>query len=161
MNCSMTIPAHTFSVFADWTLDINWLTFIVGFGLVKLLAFLIIVVPLLLLLWNFFCTSRNPGTTAAKAVMPNGGRIDNQLGLVYDTAPDDADDLKEINGVAAVLEGKLHDFGVYTFRQVALWSDAMATEFGERLAFADRVFRDQWREQCAELHRKKYGSDPA
>jgi predicted flap endonuclease-1-like 5' DNA nuclease len=155
----MTTLAPTFFALGDWTLDINWLTLIVGVGLIKLLAFIVIVVPLLLLLWNYFHSSQEPGT--ASTGTPKGARIDDQLGLVYDAAPDDADDLKEISGVAGVLEGKLHNFGVYTFRQVALWSDAMATEFGERLAFADRVFRDQWREQCAELHRKKYGSDPA
>lgn len=165
----MTTSVLPLLAFGDWTLDINWCTAIVSLVLAKTLIFTVILFPILMLLWIFLreqywpkAVGVAPGTAIRTAASNSGGaRVDDSLGLVYDAKPDQIDDLKEIAGVAGVLEGKLHAFGVYTYRQIALWSDDVAREFGERLAFSDRVFRDRWREQCADLHRRKYGSDPS
>ncbi|MEM0895980.1 MAG: hypothetical protein AAGJ79_03765 [Verrucomicrobiota bacterium] len=92
-----------------------------------------------------------------KATAPKGAKIDPTLGLVYKKKPKEVDDLQEISGVGPVLEKKLHKVGIYTFAQVAKWSDKMVREFSEKLSFRDRIRRDNWRKQAAKLHKKKYG----
>ena len=62
------------------------------------------------------------------------------------------DDLKRIRGVGPKLEDMLHDLGVYTFAQMAAWSEAEIDSVDENLtAFKGRVRRDDWRAQAIEL----------
>ncbi len=82
---------------------------------------------------------------------------DPQRGLVYSTPPGLADDLSHLRGVASVIERKLNDYGVFTFKQIALWSHENIHEFSNLLAFKDRIRREQWVEQARELHFQKYG----
>lgn len=84
-------------------------------------------------------------------------RLDDTLGLVFDTAPPDSDDLTKIKGIATVLNGKLNGFGIYTYRQIAAWDDEVVEEFSNRLSFKDRVQRDDWVGQAKRLHGEKYG----
>ena len=86
---------------------------------------------------------------------------DPKLGVVYTSRPDKVDDLKRIKGVANVLEAKLHGFGVYRFKQIAMWSPEIIAEFSERLAFRDRVERDNWKAQAAKFHQEEYGEKVA
>jgi len=73
-------------------------------------------------------------------------------------SPEEADDLKEILGVGPFLEGKLHAFGIYTFRQVAALTPNAIKELGSTFgSFAGRIERERWVEQAKELHEKKYG----
>ncbi|MDB4673346.1 hypothetical protein OAF27_00900 [Verrucomicrobiales bacterium] len=81
---------------------------------------------------------------------------DAKLGLVYKSRPAEIDDLKRISGVAEVLEGKLHDFGIYRFKQVALWQQEQIDEFSQRLNFSDRVYREMWVHQAVDFHFDKY-----
>ena len=90
-----------------------------------------------------------------EAEEPKDSRVDEKLGLVYTSAPVDADDLKKISGVAEVLEEKLHGHGVYTYRQIMDWNDGQIAAFEELLAFKDRVARDEWQKQAAELDAAK------
>lgn len=82
---------------------------------------------------------------------------DAALGFIYTGKPDKIDDLKRINGIAEVLEKKLHEHGVYRFRQIAAWNLEQIKEFGRRLTFKDRIERDQWVAQAIDLHLKDYG----
>jgi len=86
-------------------------------------------------------------------------RVDDSLGLVYSEPPEHEDDLTAIKGVAKVLNGKLNNFGVYTYRQIAGWTDPIIAEFSTRLSFKDRVKRDDWIGQAKALHREQYGED--
>jgi len=81
---------------------------------------------------------------------------DEQLGLVFSRRPSQVDDLKEIKGIATVLEGRLHDFGVYRFDQIANWDKAQVAAFSERIGFKDRVERDDWIPQARRLHEMAY-----
>lgn len=113
----------------------------------------------------------SPVATSASADMPAAwaslgddvssgkARLDESLGLVYSDAPEHADDLTALKGVAKVLNGKLNNFGVYTYRQIAGWDDAIIAEFSTRLSFKDRVKRDDWTGQAKALHKEKYGED--
>ncbi len=140
------------------------------------LAAFTIKVPLLIAIWQSFAleaekahdsntqasqeeASPEPLLSPSLSESPSNMRRDVELGLVFsDTPPEEEqDDLQQIKGVASVLEGKLHAFGIYTYKQIANWDDKTAEAFAERLSFKDRIHRDQWREQCAELHREKYG----
>ncbi|MDF1659070.1 MAG: hypothetical protein P1U58_15745 [Verrucomicrobiales bacterium] len=78
-------------------------------------------------------------------------------GIVYQSAPDDVDDLKKIKGVAKVLEGKLHGIGVYQFKQVAVWTDEACAEFSKLLTFKNRIYTDNWLAQAKAFHEDKYG----
>ncbi len=81
---------------------------------------------------------------------------DDSLGLVYSQSPENVDDLKNIKGVGRVLSDKLNGFGVYTYRQIAAWDDAIIAEFSTRLSFKDRIKRDDWVAQAKALHKAKY-----
>lgn len=66
------------------------------------------------------------------------------LGLMK-KAPKDADDLKLIKGIGPGLEKQLNGLGVYTFRQIAAFSeDDLAWVDDNLTAFKGRCFRDDW-----------------
>lgn len=83
-------------------------------------------------------------------------RVDDIKGLVFTQAPNTRDDLKRIYGVAQVLEKKLNDCGIYTFKQIVEWNDRAIEEFSELLIFKDRIYRDKWQMQAQRLHEEKY-----
>lgn len=72
--------------------------------------------------------------------------------LLYDAAPEGADDLKLIKGVGPKLEKELNALGVYTFAQVATLSPENLAWIDENLsAFKGRSVRDDWVGQAAGL----------
>jgi len=86
-------------------------------------------------------------------------REDEKYGLLYNSAPDKEDDLTKIHGVAGVLNKTLNEYGVYTYRQIALWTPKICDDFSEKIAFPGRVERDNWIDQCKEFHKEKYGEE--
>ncbi len=87
-------------------------------------------------------------------------RVDPALGVVFTERPDAMDDLRQIHGVAKVLEGKLHAMGIYTYRQILEWDDDAIDLVSHRIAFKDRIRRDHWVQQVQQLYRAKYGAHP-
>lgn len=85
-------------------------------------------------------------------------RQDPELGLLYQSCPSHIDDLTKIKGVGRVLEGRLHELGVYRFKQIADWTDANVRAVAKRLSVRDRIARNRWREQCRELHEREHGN---
>ncbi len=81
---------------------------------------------------------------------------DPSLGLVYTEAPDNPDDLTEISGVGSVINRQLNEHGIYTFKQIALWSSAQVEEFSKQLKFRDRVAREDWISQAKKLHEQHH-----
>ncbi len=73
------------------------------------------------------------------------------LGRVFDTAPEQIDDLKQISGVGPQLEEKLHGFGVYQFAQIAEWGQEQVAAFDSLLNFKGRIERDDWIGQAKSL----------
>ena len=84
-------------------------------------------------------------------------KVDDDLGVLFNSRPKEVDDLKKVNGVGKVLEGKLQEIGIYRFRQIANWDKSLMAEFSNRLAFPGRVERDEWKKQAIALHKEKYG----
>jgi predicted flap endonuclease-1-like 5' DNA nuclease len=77
-------------------------------------------------------------------------------------AHDGPDDLKQIVGIGPVIEELLHGLGITTFEQLASLSAEEADRIGDLLgAFRERIRRDGWAEQAAELARRRVriGSD--
>ena len=68
------------------------------------------------------------------------------------------DDLKLIWGIGPVLEKRLNEYGIHTFRQIAQWTKQDIVDFETHLPpFKNRVERDQWVAAANEEHLKKYG----
>ena len=70
----------------------------------------------------------------------------------------DADALDEgIDGIGPVIERKLHEAGITTFRQIALWTPDEVEQFGDLLNFKGRIEREDWIGQAKAAHLAKYG----
>jgi predicted flap endonuclease-1-like 5' DNA nuclease len=76
-------------------------------------------------------------------------------GTVYTTEPESRDDLKRISGIAEVLEARLNDYGIYTFKQIMEWQPVAIEEFSRLLAFRDRIIRDDWKGQAKFFYQQK------
>lgn len=88
-------------------------------------------------------------------------RVDSIRGLVYTSPPRFIDDLKRISGIAAVLESKLNEYGIYTYEQIFSWDAQAIAEFSKLLVFKDRIDRDGWQAQARKHYHDKYGSRAA
>ncbi len=95
--------------------------------------------------------AKEPEPAMSEVAALTGVRTDEALGVVYDSAPEQVDDLTKISGVGKVLAGKLNDFGVYRYEQIAGWSGEVIAAFSERLSFKGRVEREEWVRQAKEL----------
>jgi large subunit ribosomal protein L22 len=92
----------------------------------------------------------------AKKASAKSGKVDGLLGVVYDSAPPEVDDLKLINGVGPKLEEKLNSIGVYRFEQIANWTEENIAQFDELLSSKGRIESDEWVVKAAALHTEKY-----
>lgn len=54
------------------------------------------------------------------------------------------DDLQRIRGIGRRIEHRLNRFGIYHFGQIAAWTPAEMRWVADRLAFPDRIQRDDW-----------------
>jgi predicted flap endonuclease-1-like 5' DNA nuclease len=77
--------------------------------------------------------------------------FDEAMGPVYRDRPAKIDDLRQIGGVSLVLERRLHLSGVYRYRQIAAWTPGQVANHAERLDLGDRIEREKWVSQAAEL----------
>ena len=65
------------------------------------------------------------------------------------------DDLKQISGVGPKLEKVLNELGIYTFSQIAEFTDDNVQWLDNYLAFQGRIKRDKWIDQAAALENGK------
>jgi large subunit ribosomal protein L22 len=65
-------------------------------------------------------------------------------GKVYDSEPDNADDLTELPGVGPKLAEKLNSEGIYCYQQVADWSKENISTFDDILSLDGRIKEDGW-----------------
>lgn len=84
-------------------------------------------------------------------------RHDPKLGIVYAVRPERWDDLTLLRGVGEVLQNRLHERGIFTFKQIASWTDETVREVAQQIEAKDRIQRDYWVQQACELHYLKYG----
>ena len=67
--------------------------------------------------------------------------------------PAEPDDLKLINGVGPKIEGQLNGLGIWTFAQIAAWTDIEQSWVDGYLRFRGRIRRDDWVRQADALAR--------
>ena len=92
------------------------------------------------------------------AEITSGQIVDDQsYGLIYTEIPEEEDDLTKIKGVGETLKKKLNEYGVFKFRQIAVWTPQVCADFSNRLSFKGRVERDNWIEQSKAFYQEKYG----
>jgi NADH-quinone oxidoreductase subunit E len=65
--------------------------------------------------------------------------------------PGRPDDLKKLPGVGPKMEQVLNRLGVWTFAQIAAWSDEDVARVEQQLGLAGRIARDGWVARAAEL----------
>lgn len=65
--------------------------------------------------------------------------------------PEKPDDLKQISGIGPKLEEVLNGLGIWTFAQIAGWTDEEVAWLDDYLQFRGRIERDTWRGQAAEF----------
>ncbi|MEM9738699.1 MAG: hypothetical protein AAF829_02440 [Pseudomonadota bacterium] len=93
----------------------------------------------------FWKTSTTTKATAAPV-------IDSQAGpSLLDTPDGEPDDLTRIKGIGTKLSSMLHDLGIYHFHQIAAWTKADGEWIDDKLAFKNRVTRENWIEQAKAL----------
>lgn len=92
-----------------------------------------------------------PELPAASETVDGEFHMDSKLGLIYTERPLECDDLTALKGIASVLEKRLHDLGIFTWKQIADWNENHIKEFSSRLAFKDRIDREQWVAQAKRL----------
>ncbi len=68
------------------------------------------------------------------------------------------DDLKKIYGIGPVIERRLAEIEITTYRQIARLTQAEIERIGEHLNyFPGRIERDGWLDSARRLHQDKYG----
>ncbi len=82
---------------------------------------------------------------------------DPNLGILLRSQPDRWDDLTLLRGVGEVLQQRLHDHGVHTFKQIAYWNEANVEAFSSKIEARDRIQREHWVAQARDMHFLKYG----
>lgn len=87
------------------------------------------------------------------------GRNDLQLGFVYTSEPAQKDSLTSLSCLDEATRDLLHNNGVYTFKQIALWTPAQAEAFSQRLGTGDRISREKWSELAKGWHTKLHGEE--
>lgn len=87
---------------------------------------------------------------------PAGNNLveDAELGPIYTSAPDNADDLKAISGLGKKMESELNGIGIFTLAQIAAWTEAQVALVDERLGLKGRISRDNWVDQAKTLAAK-------
>lgn len=94
----------------------------------------------------------------AKSAESETPRLDEGLGMVYDSPPAVTDDLKLLSGVGPALEEKLNSVGIYRFEQIASWTERNVEKLEELISIKGRVERDNWIAQAKELAEGKQGN---
>ena len=71
----------------------------------------------------------------------------------FSERPDDADDLKRVKGIGAVIERTLNELGIFKFEQIAEWTEDNVAWVDNFISFPGRIKREDWVEQTKDLAR--------
>jgi len=74
------------------------------------------------------------------------------FGIIGFAAPDDRDDLKEVEGIGSFIEEKLNALGIYKFSQISMMDLDLEDKVNEAIEFLPgRIKRDRWIDQAKVL----------
>jgi len=109
--------------------------------------------------------SPRPKSTAARNAKPDVAAAGNRPVAIE--APAKPDDLKLISGVGPRIERLLNGLGIYTYKQIAAWTEAERAWVDNYLNFRGRIERDNWVKQAEALakggvaeYEKVFGKKP-
>jgi len=93
-------------------------------------------------------------TTPRIPSLPHGYRMHDRYGIVYPTAPDQSDDLTQINGLTLQHLSTLNHHGIYLLRQLATWKFREQHAIAELMGMSvDQLVDLNWVEQARRLCR--------
>lgn len=78
-------------------------------------------------------------------------RLDEKLGMVYDSPPSQKGDLNQISGLTKKHVARLNTAGIYLVQQVADWSESNIDSVAALLEIEDRGVVEGWATQAKEL----------
>lgn len=88
-------------------------------------------------------------------------KVDGDLGIVYATEPEVADDLQEVDGIGDDAELKLNEMGVFRLKQIASWWPENIAAVARKLGIpADKIQQENWVKQAEERYRHHYSGSP-
>jgi len=91
-------------------------------------------------------------TSPLIAMLPEGHRMDRQLGIVFDVTPPNPDDLTQINNIQSREQLLLNQNGVFFLSQIALWHSREMNAFAPILEITlARIIDENWVAQAREL----------
>lgn len=91
-------------------------------------------------------------TSPLIAMLPDGHRMDRQLGIVFDAIPAHPDDLTQINNIQSREQLLLNQNGVFFLSQIALWHSREMNAFAPILDITlARIIDENWVAQAREL----------
>ncbi|MEO0549306.1 MAG: hypothetical protein AAFZ91_05250 [Pseudomonadota bacterium] len=101
-----------------------------------------------------------PEAHPSEAVLQElGDMLDTEAGLIQPVAiekpSNGADDLTAIGGIGPRIATVLNDLGIWTYEQVAAWTEENQLWVDDHLAFNGRVARESWVEQAKSLNSAK------
>lgn len=77
--------------------------------------------------------------------------LDQHKPVFNEISSEDADDLKRIKGIGAVIEKTLNRLGIFTFQQIAELTPENVKWVEEHLSFSGRITREEWVSQAKKL----------
>lgn len=78
-------------------------------------------------------------------------------GMLFESPPQKPDNLKFISGITEILEARLNDCGIYTYKQILNWSEEAVSEFSNQLGIAESLITQTWKQQAEFLAQSKAG----
>lgn len=84
-----------------------------------------------------------------------------QRGLLFASPPKKPDNLKFISGITEIIEARLNDSGIYSYKQILEWSEIAVVEFSSLLGIEESLITNTWKQQAGFLAQPKDGKTAA
>lgn len=86
---------------------------------------------------------------------------DTRRGMLFASPPEKSDNLKFISGITEILEARLNDCGIYTYKQILAWPDGAVVKFSNLLGVSESLITETWKQQAEFLAQPKDGKKAA
>ena len=84
-----------------------------------------------------------------------------QRGMLFTSPPKKPDNLKFISGITEILEARLNDCGIYTYKQILAWNGGAVVEFSSLFGVSESLITKTWKQQAEFLAHPKDGQAAA
>lgn len=97
-----------------------------------------------------------PVISAENAFANDAIKYDHRLGPIFNSRPRHVDDLEKLSGLSLDFAEMLNNFGVYRYKQIALWAPRQLKEIRLLLDINGGDDLETWVQEAIDLHREKY-----